>query len=231
VKAFVIFRDRVTYARRCVAALAAAGLDVHIVDHESTWPAAVSWLAECEAAGMPVLRRGGNAHPRDMWSWPPFRAAAGETEQYVVTDPDVVPADGCPPDWPDRLAAALEAHKVVKAALGLRTDTLPDWYPLRDVVRRWEAQFWQEEIAPGVYRAPADTTLALYAPLGQCPGFRLLDPAVRLGPPYLAEHLPWHEDPAALSDELQYYLEHAAPGSTYWAHPGENRLGSLQLWL
>ena len=44
-KAFVIFRDRVTYAQQCVAALMIAGLEPVIVDQGSSWPEAVAWLA------------------------------------------------------------------------------------------------------------------------------------------------------------------------------------------
>lgn len=206
-KAFIILRDRVTYARRCYAALSAAGLDVHVVDHASTWPAALSWLAALET---PVLRRGENAYPWQLWTWGPFRdLMEHDPEPYVVTDPDVVPSDDCPPDWLSRLRAALAGADRVKAGLGLRLDRLPDDAAAK-AVAGYESIFWEDEQEPGVYRANVDTTLALYKPFTEYPLFAL-GPAVRLGPPYVADHLAWYER-GPLSPELAWYRAHADPG-------------------
>jgi hypothetical protein len=44
VKGYIIFRDRTSYARRCMAALMSVGVEPVIVDHHSTYPSAVKWL-------------------------------------------------------------------------------------------------------------------------------------------------------------------------------------------
>jgi hypothetical protein len=163
VKAFIIFRDRVTYGKQCVAALAAAGLEVCIVDQGTTYMPALAWLDVMEARGIKVLRKGGG-HPRELWGWEPFRSACGG-ERYVVTDPDVVPAPDCPADWLDHLGKILDDSGFPKAGLGLRTDTIPEWYQHRDHVIEWESQFWNPTSTDGVYAAQVDTTLALYEPL------------------------------------------------------------------
>jgi hypothetical protein len=207
VKAFIILRDRVTYARRCYAALSAAGLDVHVVDHASTWPGALSWLAELET---PVLRRGENAYPWQLWTWGPFRdLMSRDPEPYVVTDPDVVPSDDCPADWPQRLADGLARSGCVKAGLGLRLDRLPPDAAGQEVAA-YEHVFWEDPWEPGVFRANVDTTLALYKPFPVYPLFAL-GPSLRLGFPYVADHLAWYER-GPLSPELAHYRAHGDPG-------------------
>jgi hypothetical protein len=212
--AIIIFRDRVTYARRCAESLAAAGLDVHVVDHESTWPPAVEWLERCP---FPVHRLP-NGHPRTLWKWPGLRRVVGRC-RYVVTDPDVVPDEGAPADFVARLDELLDRYAGrAKAALGLRVDDLPDHYAEAERVRAWESRFWSVELEPGVFDARTDTTLALYPALSERPAFAL-GPALRTGPPLTARHLPWYEDSARADAELEHYRRHAAVGASHWLDP------------
>jgi hypothetical protein len=225
VKAFVIFRDRVAYAKRCTAALTEAGFDVVIVDQGSTWPPALAWLQAARADGVPVMRRGGG-HPRGLWDWAPFRGVRGGG-RYLVTDCDVLPSDCCPPDWPDRLGSLLDRNpEVVKAGLGLRTDNIPVHYQRRDQVIAWESQFLAgpvEDRGLTVHRAGIDTTLALYR---EGSGFSL-DTAtnIRTGYPYLADHLAWHEDLDDPGEEIYWYYEHAEPGIAHWTVRGRSTFG------
>jgi hypothetical protein len=221
VKAFIIFRDRVTYARRCMTALLAADLEPVVVDHGSTWPEAVTWLEHLDRSAITVLRREGG-HPRGLQAWPPFRKAAG-SERYIATDPDVVPSGGCPRDWPQHLGRLLDAYPAgAKAGLGLRTDNLPDHYSRKRQVIEWEAQFWQHPVGgDGAYWASIDTTLAMYR---EESGFQL-EGAIRTGAPYLADHLPWHENLENLTAEQRYYYEHAERGVAHWAPRGLSAWG------
>jgi len=223
VKAFIVFRDRVMYAQRCAAALAAAGLEVCIADHGSTWPAAVQWIADMEAAGTLVLRRGGG-RPQTIWEWAPFRDACG-SERYILTDPDSVPSEDCPGDWLARLSALLDRfrHKQ-KAGLGLRIDRIPLYYQRREHVLTWEQQFWQRPVSEGVYDANIDTTLAMYRPLGEVsyPD----GSALRTGLPYVADHLAWYENLDDLPPELSWYYEHIEPGIAFWTAAGKSCWGN-----
>ena len=208
-KAFIIFRDRVTYARRCFSSLTAAGLDVHVVDHDSSWPAALVWLAELEEAGIRVLRRGENAYPWQLWEWDRFREIMwGDAEPYVVTDPDVVPSEDCPGDWVARLADVRRRYHAIKAGLGLRLDRIP--VARRQQVLDAERGFWEDGPEPDVYRANIDTTLALYTPYTEYPLFSL-GPSLRVGHPYVADHLAWYEA-GHLTPELRHYYSRADAG-------------------
>ncbi len=220
-KAFILFRDRVTYGKRCLASLLSAGLEPVVVDHGSTWPEAVAWLAYLEKSGVMVLRRDKGppdfGHPRNLQMWHQFRKACG-SECYIITDPDVIPSEGCPGDWVQHLGRLLDRYPgEVKAGLGLRTDNLPDHYSRKQQVIDHEISFWQESLEDGVYRGNIDTTLAMYRAWSQ---FEM--GALRTGFPYVADHLPWHEDLGHLTGEQAYYYEHAEPGIVHWAPHGRS---------
>lgn len=222
-RAFVIFRDRVTYGRACVAALQAAGLEVVVADHGTTYPQALAWLDDLAGRGVTVKRCGAGHHPRDLWAHDWFRDACGG-ERYVVTDPDVVPSEDCPPDWLQHLEAILDKHPDCrKAGLGLRIDRIPVHYRRRAQVVEWERQFWARQVAPGLFEAPIDTTLALHAPLapGEGHGFA----ALRTEAPYVADHLAWYEDLDNLPGDLRHYHEHAEPGISFWTLAGRSAWG------
>ena len=213
-RAFVIFRDRVTYATRCVDALHAAGLDVVIVDHGTTYPDALDWLAELESQGLRVVREGPGNHPRDLWSKAWFREMCGQ-DRYIVTDPDVIPSADCPADWAEQLGRVLDANPgIPKAGIALSLD-VPLHYKRRHNVLNWENRFWVTPAHGDAYSAPVDTTLALHAPLHVQDRFTYV--AVRTASPYVADHLPWSEDDDHLPDDVAWYYQHAEPGISCWA--------------
>lgn len=221
-KAFIIMRDRVTYGRQCFDALAAAGLEVVIVDHGTTYPAAVEWLKDLRKAGVMVMDDGGG-NPRDLWTRAWFRQACAQ-ERYVVTDPDVVVSEDCPADWLRHLGAMLDRYPFFhKAGLGLRLDRIPDHYDLKAQALDWESQFWKNELEPGVYNANIDTTLALHVPLMEQGAHSFT--ALRTGYPYVADHMAWYENRYDLTEEQRYYHEHAEAGICCWTLPGKSAVG------
>jgi hypothetical protein len=220
--AFVIMRDRVTYAQRCVEALTTAGLDVVIVDHGSTWPEAREWLAE---VGMkprqfwPRVWHDFNMHPRDLWRLGgPLDGYLGPRpadERFIVTDCDVVPDEDCPADWPALLGELLDRFpNLAKAGLGLRIDDLPDHFAHKQRVVEWETGVLGGEYAGGrARRGDIDTTLAMYRRFEPF----TLGPALRTVAPYVARHLPWYEDTLYPTPEQAYYRLHAEHG--HWRDP------------
>lgn len=220
-KAFVIARDRLTYVRRSCAALFDAGMDVYVVDHGTTYEPLLRWYdsSAAEATGVLEVFRRGDEHPRSLWEWPTFRKVLGDVMPYVVTDPDVVPAPGCPRDWPTVLRDVLQRNPGwVKAGLSLRTSDLPARYAHAARVREWEAQHSAHEQIPGWWTAGVDTTLAVYRPLGEAPRFSL-HPALRSMKPYEALHLTWYEDSSAPTKESRWYAAHLPPLVSHWSDP------------
>lgn len=216
---FVITRDRASYTALCIASLERCpDLEIHIVDHGSTWPAMVSYLDGVRHA----VHYRGDETPRSLWQWQGFRHIIGGlgTREYLVTDPDVVLDEGCPGDWLVRLREEMHAEAPyggVKIGMGLRLDDLPDT-ELAGKVRAWEGAFWQAPTASGrAWRAPVDTTLALYQGLAVAPDFSL-GPAARLDAPYLVRHLPWYGDLDVA--ETEHYRARALPGTSHWINGG-----------
>lgn len=227
-KAFVLTRDRVTYAERCIEALMTAGLDVVVVDHGSTWIPMLDLLDRVRHLpaffdGLPRLIRSENRHPRDLWRPDgPIATQVHPGERFIVTDCDVVPAKDCPPSWVHMLSELLDKRPAaVKVGLGLRTSDLPPWFAHRKMVRAWEAKYQAPMAAPvlledaqqhGVW-ADIDTTLAMYR---RYEPFKL-GPAIRTSAPFEALHLPWYEDSANPTDEQAFYAKHAQHG--HWRNP------------
>lgn len=203
----VIVRDRLTYLRQCLASLAGADVDIHLVDHGSTWPPMLDWLHQ---APYPV-HWCGDRPPRALWDWDGLPRIVKDAP-YLVTDPDVVL--DCPDDWLSRLGDELHPDRV-KVGLGLRIDDLPDT-SLAKSVTAWETAFWQDRVG-NVYRAPVDTTIGLYQPLTVEPKFQL-HPAVRTAAPYLVRHLPWYATAETVEDI--HYRARVLPGASHWAHGG-----------
>lgn len=227
-KAFIVCRDRVSYAQQCLEALQdSPGVgEIYLVDHRSTYLPMLDWLGAAAGAYLRgsyigrvhVLWRD-NAHPRDLWTNGTLSSVLRPGERFIVTDCDVVP--DAPLDWVDHLSAVLDRYpSLAKAGLGLRVDDLPERYAHRERVQNWESQ-WTEagRIMPCdgslVFRSPVDTTLAMYRELGEF----VMEPAARTTYPYLAQHLAWYENSARLTGEQRWYYEHATPGISHWQDP------------
>ncbi|MBQ8224411.1 MAG: hypothetical protein IJZ86_03535 [Bacteroides sp.] len=75
--------------------------------------------------------------------------------------------EACPDDVVDRLLHLLkDKYKyAAKIGLSLRIDDLPDCYAQKSKVIEWESRFYKEENEDSLFRAPVDTTFALYRPV------------------------------------------------------------------
>lgn len=161
----VITHNRLTYLKQLVAWLELAGYErIVMFDNASTYEPLVEWL---NASEHDVVRRDDNLGPYAPWRTGYIERNL-KREWLIVTDPDVVPSEDCPLDAHEHLRRALRQHPLEpKAGLALRTDDLPAHYPHRDAVVRWEAPYSHSMHRRGdYYRAPVDTTFALYRPGG-----------------------------------------------------------------
>lgn len=210
----IISRDRLDCLQRLMTWLESAeGVgQIHIVDNASTWQPLVEYLHESPHT---VHWLGVNLGHHAPW----ITGLISEISQsrFVVTDPDVVPDESCPPDVIPHLHSILDRFPDVdKVGLGLRIDDLPDDFPRRASVIDWESQYWRDEVEPGVFKAAVDTTFALYRAGRDHKSFS----ALRTGAPYVAQHLSWYVSDASRSDEDRYYEEHADPSIASWTGPG-----------
>jgi hypothetical protein len=207
---FVICRDRLTPLLELIAWLEKAGQrEIYLVDNASTYP---PLLEDYKKTSYFVFRLPENVGARVLWRTPIIEKVA-QDRFYVVSDPDIIPARECPLGAFDRFYELLQKYpQMDKAGFGLRIDDLPSHYAHKDLVIRWERQFWNVEVEPGVYAAPIDTTLMLCRPLAQCT--RAL--GLRTGAPYVARHTAWYLDFDNLDEEELYYQKNARKDVTNW---------------
>lgn len=208
---FILCRDRVTTLRALIAWLESAGHEnIYLIDNNSSFPPLLEFYEETPHR---VIWLEQNFGHRALWD-SGLLDKLGVEDRYVVTDPDVIPIRECPKDAVAYFDAVLDRYPLArKVGFGIKIDDLPHSYALRDSVVEWESQFWKNEITPGLYEAPIDTTFALYR---RHSGHHT-EPAIRTGLPYMLRHLPWYIDSGNLSEEERYYRNQAKSGLSYWS--------------
>lgn len=206
----IVVRDRLSALKQLLQWLEGVGqYNIWLCDNASTYPALLDFLS---ATPYNVVRNTRNLGHRAPWL-SGLAAELGHDQPFIVSDPDVVPTNGCPHDVLTLFEHALQRHpEFDKVGFSLKIDDLPDHYANKAEVIAWETQFWTDKFSPRFYRAPIDTTFAMYRPgLGQQNG-----KALRSAPPYEARHLPWYQNSASPTEEDRYYAEHADSLITNW---------------
>jgi hypothetical protein len=189
-----------------IAWLEKVGIErIYLVDNDSSYEPLLEYYRQTPHT---VIRIRENIGPRAFWERGIIDRAAAPGERYVLSDPDVVPIDECPPDAIERFGELLDAYpERMKVGFGLKLDDLPEHYRHRAAILEFERSNWERQLAPGVFAAEIDTTFALYRP-----SFRRFDmsaPSLRTGHPYVARHLPWYMDTDRPTDEQRFYWSHA----------------------
>src|SRR5882724_5978311 len=190
--------------------------DITVIDNDSSWPPLLDYYQVLFQSNVKVMRLKENLGPYAFWELNQHRM---QTERFIVTDPDVVPAEGLCPDAPIVIGAMntlMDRHGAGKVGPSLRIDNLPDHFKHKQDVLKWEQQFWNRlaTYAPYSYEADIDTTFAMYEPGSEV---RSAKPCLRLAPPYSFEHVSWYEDSAAPNAERDYYLAHIRKDWTDWS--------------
>ena len=193
-KCFIIMRDRLTWARNLARQCAERGLDVILVDNDSTYPPLLEWYKEQEYQIVYTQRN------RDTWvEWYNILLHNVPDRYFIITDPDL-DISGVPDDFLEVMQKGLAENDVLKCGLSLDISDLPESEYTKKVIEH-EAGFWKKK--NGVYYiADVSTTFALYDRTGN-PEFLS---AVRCPYPYTARHLSWYL--TELNEEEEYYQQH-----------------------
>jgi len=215
---FVNARDRVDCLRQLTDWLSGAGYsNIIIIDNASTYPDMIVFLHQCT---YPVLRLAKNLGHTALWRISGLRSII-RSEWFVYTDPDVVPIESCPSNVVSYLYELLNRHPdYAKAGIGLLLKDIPDNYPPKRSVIRWEENLYGEEIEPNAYEADVDTTFALYRPGTPY----LIAPSLRTRGDYQGRHLSWYIDSQYIGDDEQYYRDHALGSVTHWNMTGSEAI-------
>lgn len=194
--------NRLTTLLALIDALVTRGYtQIFIIDNASTYPPLLEYYNRCPFT---VFRLKENLGFKALWLSHLRKRFC--SDYYIYTDSDVVPATFCPKDFIDHLFRELKQRRFAyKIGLSLRIDNLPDAYRHKEKVIAWERRFFEKPVGERLFRAPIDTTFALYRPRVGLSRSRFAE-VYRTAFPYQAEHLPWYVDSDHLSDEEQYYV-------------------------
>jgi len=148
---------------------------------------------------------------------------------YVVTDADISLNPAMPKDFMNSLLKLMDRYHyhILKAGLALDLETIPDYYPLKEKVKNWEAKFWSDQLEEHVFKADIDTTFALYKPNYPL-RFNINNQfykAVRIAGKFTCKHMGWYLDPENLTAEQLYYMSTSSISNS-WKFDEEGKLKS-----
>ncbi len=207
--------NRLTTLRRLIASLEQRGLtNIHILDNCSTYPPLLEWYAT-EGGGYDIIRLPKNLGFKALWKHRPTRKRFC-CDYYIYTDPDLELDPACPADVVARMFDLLKNRYPYAFKIGpsIRLDDLPDCYEHKAQVLRCESCNFTRPVGDGLYRAPIDTTFALYRPRIGLSRRSSLE-SYRMAEPYRIRHLPWYEDSDNVTNEDRYYKEHCSYVTTW----------------
>ncbi len=205
--------NRLSTLKQLIASLEQRGwTNIYILDNCSTYPPLLEWF---KSTKYEVIYLPANLGFKALWRHKPSRKRfCGD--YYIYTDADLVLDKDCPADIIDRMFKLLKNNYPYAFKIGpsIRIDDLPDCYNRKREVIEWESQFFLRPVGDGLYRAPIDTTFALYRPrIGL--SRRMSLESYRMAAPYQIVHLPWYENSDALTDEEQYYKSHCSHATSW----------------
>ncbi|MEN4761975.1 hypothetical protein ABEG63_16705 [Chryseobacterium sp. C39-AII1] len=144
---------------------------------------------------------------------------------YFLTDADVILNKVMPEKFIEKMITILKKKHffITKVGSALDISDIPDEYPLKKNVLKWEDKFWQNKISEdSCYLAEIDTTFALYKPCYYPYFFSNFSKAIRIAGNYIAKHGGWYVLPGDLEEERKYYLGNNI--STSWVFDNNGKL-------
>jgi GT2 family glycosyltransferase len=206
---FINCRDRAEPLKKLLSWLKDEGMkDIVLIDNNSTNP---ELLKIYESNMYEVIKLNHNSGHISLWNDRIINLFP-RNQRFVYTDPDIIPEESAHGAIIKFNSLLNKYPEMKKVGFGLKIDDLPDSYYLKKDVIAWEKRFWEQRIENNVFKAPIDTTFALY---GESCAY-LHEPALRTGGDLVAKHEPWYTDSNNPSDDLIYYLERADRASNSW---------------
>lgn len=209
---FINCRDRAEPLKKLLSWLKHEGMkDIILIDNNSTNP---ELLEIYQSAKYEVVRLNYNSGHISLWNNRIIKLFP-HNQRFIYTDPDIIPAESAHGAIVKFNSLLDKYPEIKKIGFGLKIDDLPNSYHLKKDVISWEKKFWEQKLEgleEDVFKAPIDTTFALYRESTPY----LHEPALRTGGKLVAKHEPWYTDSNNPSDDLIYYLERADRASNSW---------------
>ena len=203
-----------TYSRQLFHQFVLKGFEkIEFVDNNSDSLEMKKFLAEMAREGAIVTRLLSNLGPRKSPLQSKFLNES--PSWFCITDPDLRLNPMLPDDFVSVLADIAARFRYPKVGFALDIsrpqDMRSDFVVVNGVkysILEWEQQFWREPFGmtstgDTIFKAPIDTTFALY----QARRFKMsgFTRALRVSGRYTATHIPWLNDLALNNDEEQHY--------------------------
>jgi hypothetical protein len=214
---FIIARDRFTMIKSMCEQVQRFDLIPVIVDNASTYTPLLDWYDKqhvYEVVKLPKCLQGEFPH-RNVWNYV-IKDIYEFEEKWNTPYYDI---SSVPDDLIPRLKYGLHSTPgTCKCGVSLSLENIHPYYPF---VNQWEQQWWQEIVHiknQVYYKGHIDTTFALYSIHKgvQLSEYDCNAPALRIGLPYTARHIPWEVDPEQYTDEDRYYFEHLSNRTVSW---------------
>lgn len=206
---FINCRDRAEPLKKLLSWLNNEGMkSIILIDNNSTNP---ELLKIYQSNMYEVIKLNYNSGHISLWNDRIINLFQ-RNQRFVYTDPDIIPEESAHGAIIKFNSLLNKYPEMKKIGFGLKIDDLPDSYHLKKNVIAWEKKFWEQKLENNVFKAPVDTTFALYRE--SCA--YLHEPALRTGGDLVAKHEPWYTDSNNPSDDLNYYLERADRASNSW---------------
>lgn len=210
IKAFIVNRNRYHSPRKMAEFFDSCGLRVIFLDNGSTYQPLLDWYKE-----MPYELEAFGRNCGECCLW----VVDGLMEKYdiysgnyILSDPDL-DLSSVPKDFVQELRRLLDENSWAdKAGLSLEINDLPPT-PIRKEILDVESGYWAHPLSSGGYKAPIDTTLALYR--SSIHSFE----CVRASRPYTARHSSWYwENESQIPKDELYYLQSIGRNHCHWSN-------------
>lgn len=196
-KVFIINYNRLTLMKNMADFLYEHGLDVYIIDNNSTYKPLLDYYSETRYN---VLKMDKNYGHKVFWEQDIYNKL-DLNERYILTDSDL-DISQIPDDFLNVLEKGLDKYpNLEKCGFSLNIDDLPI-NKNSESVKNWEQRFWLQPLDDIYFKAPIDTTFALYNVNKHSLS------GIRTNKPYTAKHVPWYyTNYNELPEDEKFYLD------------------------
>lgn len=207
---FIISYNQLSYVKQMVDWLKKYGFkNIHIVDNQSSYKPLLNYLNKSDCI---VHHMDKNYGHTVVWDSGEFDDIINN-KCYIVSDCDIAPNQKLPKDFIKHLYKILCTYPyITKVGFALNIKNLPNTEKNK-TVKKWESQFWQNQIDKDLYLANIDTTFALYRPGKIKMHSDTFYSAIRTAGNMTATHLPWLE--TTENSESAFYKK-TANSSASW---------------
>jgi len=204
----IVNRDRLTSTQKlCYDLIALGYTNIHILDMESTYQPLIDWY-KCIGTAIKVHYLS-NVGQQALWKGTIMKQFS-DYPFVVYSDSDVELNPNTPKGFIEQMILIAQDFRINKVGLGIEINDLPD-NELCNFIKGIESNYWNpnRRLQYGdleLYDSPIDTTFCVVRT-----NLPFSYQAVRIGGAYTCRHVPWYEQWDNLTEEQQYFMDHADP--------------------